>query len=152
MYYTGLKDDDAIEIDDKLYERKIEKRHNGQYRGRSSYNSTSWTGGSRRDPNAMELDIIQRKPKGKGMRGAKGHYARDYRGRKVRPQEQLNIMLVKEPIDEANDGRGAYDVSKLVKEPKTELDHKAMSWTGCYDDYYKTYESDKRASSSYYSR
>ena len=35
-------------------------------------------------------------------------------------------MLVKEPINEANDGRGAYDVLKLVKEPKTELDHKAM--------------------------
>ncbi|KAI6972294.1 hypothetical protein KC327_g18951, partial [Hortaea werneckii] len=91
MYYTGLKDDvkdelmrlggshdtlelmiqDAIEIDDKLYERKMEKRYNGQYRGRSSYNSTSWTRGARRDPDAMELDIIQRKPKGKGMRGAK---------------------------------------------------------------------------------
>ncbi|RMY33378.1 hypothetical protein D0864_16784 [Hortaea werneckii] len=49
-----------------------------------------------------------------------GHYVRDYRGRK------LNIILVKEPIDEANDGRGAYDVLKLVKEPKTELDYKAM--------------------------
>ncbi|RMY58082.1 hypothetical protein D0864_13418 [Hortaea werneckii] len=49
-----------------------------------------------------------------------GHYVRDYRGRK------LNIMLVKEPIDEANDRRGAYDVSKLVKELKTELDYKAM--------------------------
>ncbi|KAI7139258.1 hypothetical protein KC344_g9259 [Hortaea werneckii] len=57
-------------------------------------------------------------------------------------------MLVKEPIDEANDGRGAYDVSKLVKEPKTELDYKAMSWTGCYDDYYKTYESDKQAATT----
>ena len=195
MYYTGLKDDvkdelmrsgashdtlelmiqDAIEIDDRLYERKMEKRHNGQYRGRSGYNSTSWTGGSRRDPDAMELDIIQRKPKGKGMHGAKGkgkfqgnsnrgkkregpecynchkigHYARDCRGRKVRPQEQLNMMLVKEPIDEANDGRGAYDVSKLVKEPKTEPNHKAMSWTGCYDDYCKTHESDKQASGYY---
>ena len=77
MYYRGLKDDvkdklmrlgasydtlediiqDAIEIDDKLYERKIEKRYNGQYRGRSGYNPTSWTRGSRRDPNAMELDV-----------------------------------------------------------------------------------------------
>ncbi|KAI6787042.1 hypothetical protein KC361_g9587, partial [Hortaea werneckii] len=130
-------------------ERQQEKRHNGQYRGRSGYNPTSWTGGSRRDPDAMELDIIQRKPKGKGMRGAKGHYARDCRGRKVRPQEQLNMMLVKEPIDESNDGRGAYDVSKLVEEPKTEPNHKAMSWTGCYDDYCKTHESDKQASGYY---
>ncbi|KAI6813192.1 hypothetical protein KC342_g16956 [Hortaea werneckii] len=83
MYYRGLKDnvkdelmrsgaaqntldrmiEAAIEIDDKLYERQQEKRHNGQYRGRSGYNPTSWTGGSRRDPDAMELDIIQRKPK-----------------------------------------------------------------------------------------
>ncbi|RMY33848.1 hypothetical protein D0864_16751 [Hortaea werneckii] len=51
-----------------------------------------------------------------------GHYVRDYRGRK----EQLNIMLVKELINEANDRRGAYDVLKLVKEPKTELDYKAI--------------------------
>ncbi|RMY64884.1 hypothetical protein D0862_15304 [Hortaea werneckii] len=78
MYYRGLKDNvkdelmrssaaqdtlerliiAAIEIDNKLYERQQEKRHNGQYRGRSSYNPTSWTRGSRRDPNAMELDII----------------------------------------------------------------------------------------------
>ncbi|RMY97856.1 hypothetical protein D0860_08599 [Hortaea werneckii] len=58
-------------------------------------------------------------------------------------------MLVKEPIDEANDRRGAYDVSKLVKEPKTELDHKAMHWTGCYDDYCKTHELDKQASGYY---
>ncbi|KAI7529191.1 hypothetical protein KC343_g20323, partial [Hortaea werneckii] len=98
---------------------------------------------------AMELDIIQRKPKGKGTRGAKGHYARDCRGRKVRPQEQLNMMLVKEPIDESNDGRGAYDVSNLVEEPKTEPNHKAMHWTGCYDDYCKTHESDKQASGYY---
>ena len=78
MYYTRLKDDvkdelirlgasydtlelmiqDAIEINDRLYERKIEKRYNRQYRGRSSYNSTSQTRGSRRDPNTIELDII----------------------------------------------------------------------------------------------
>ena len=58
-------------------------------------------------------------------------------------------MLVKEPIDEANDRRGAYDVLKLVKELKTELDYKAMYQTGCYDDYYKTYKLDKLASSYY---
>ncbi|KAI7216675.1 hypothetical protein KC365_g13171 [Hortaea werneckii] len=181
MYHRGLKDNvkdepmrsgaaqdtpermiqAGIEIDDKLYERQQEKRHNGPHCGRSGYNPTSWTGGPRHDPDAMELDIIPRKPKVKGMRGAKGkgkfqgnsnrgkkregpecynchklgHYARDCRGRKVRPQEQLNMMLVKEPIDEANDGRGAYDVSELVEEPKTEPNHKAMDWTDCYDDY-----------------
>ncbi|RMY27836.1 hypothetical protein D0865_15916, partial [Hortaea werneckii] len=49
-----------------------------------------------------------------------GHYVRDYYGRK------LNIMLVKEPIDELNDRRGAYDVSKLIKELKTEPNYKAI--------------------------
>ena len=52
-------------------------------------------------------------------------------------------MLVKEPIDELNDRQGAYDVSKLVKELKPELDYKAIYQTGYYDDYYKTYELDK---------
>ena len=58
-------------------------------------------------------------------------------------------MLVKDPIDETNDGRGAYGVLKLVKEPKTEPNYKAMHWTGYYNDYCKTYELDKQASSYY---
>ena len=35
-------------------------------------------------------------------------------------------MLVKEPINELNDRRGAYNVSKLVKELKIELNYKAI--------------------------
>ena len=35
-------------------------------------------------------------------------------------------MLVKEPIDELNDRQGAYDVLKLIKELKTELNYKAI--------------------------
>ncbi len=46
----------AIEVDDKLYERTIEKKHN-QGTGRSGYATNSWTGGQRRrDPDAMEID------------------------------------------------------------------------------------------------
>jgi len=76
MYYRGLKDNvkdelmryradqstllnlmkAAIEVDDKLYERTIEKKHN-QGTGRSGYATNSWTGGQRRrDPDAMEID------------------------------------------------------------------------------------------------
>ena len=95
MYYRGLKDNvkdellrygaaqdtlerlmkAAIEVDDKLYERAIEKRHIGQFRGRSSYTSNGWTGGQqRRDPDAIELDATQGRPhKGQGNgKGARG--------------------------------------------------------------------------------
>ena len=144
MYYRGLKDNvkdqlmqygaaqdtlerlmkAAIEVDDKLYERFMEKRHTGQVRGRSGYASNGWTGGQqRRDPDAMELDATQGRPrKGQGRgKGAKGrgqaqdkkreglkcyncqkigHYARDCRSGKVRPQQsraayqrmEVNIM------------------------------------------------------------
>ena len=78
MYYRGLKDQikdelvrakvehalglsnlikQAIDIDDRLYERSIEKRHLGQSRGRTGYTSNSWTSRQqRRDPDAIELD------------------------------------------------------------------------------------------------
>lgn len=131
MYYRGLKDNvkdellrygaaqdtlerlmkAAIEVDDKLYERAMERRHTGQFRGRSGYASNGWTGGQqRRDPDAMELDATQGRPhkgqgNGKGARGKGkaqgkkreglkcyncqkiGHYARDCRSGKVRPQQ-----------------------------------------------------------------
>ena len=131
MYYRGLKDKvkdglmhygaatdtieqlakAAIEVDDKIYEREMEKRHTGQIRGRSGYASNGWTGGQqRRDPDAMELDATQGRPrkgqgKGKGAKGKGqaqgkkreglkcyncqriGHYARDCRSGKVRPQQ-----------------------------------------------------------------
>ncbi len=62
MYYKGLKDNvkdelvrtgknettnldtlikSSIDIDDRLYERAMEKRHTGQGRGRTSYVPTS---------------------------------------------------------------------------------------------------------------
>ena len=95
MYYRGLKDNVkdellrygatqdtlerlikvAIEVDDKLYERAIERRHTGQFRGRSGYASNGWTGGQQRyDPDAIELDATQGHPrKGQGRgKGAKG--------------------------------------------------------------------------------
>jgi len=94
MYYCGLKDNvkdelmrygadqstlllltkAAIEVNDKLYERAMEKKHN-QNIGRSGHAANGWTRGQRRrDPNAMEIDNTQERPKhqGQGGRHTKG--------------------------------------------------------------------------------
>ena len=53
----------AIEVDNKLYERTIEKKHNQGTR-RSSYATNGQTRGQRRrDPNAIEIDNTQERPK-----------------------------------------------------------------------------------------
>ncbi len=73
MYYRGLKDNvkdelmrygadqstllhmmkAAIEIDDKLYQRAREKKHNQDF-GRSGYATNGWTGDQRRrDPETI---------------------------------------------------------------------------------------------------
>jgi hypothetical protein len=163
MYYQGLKDNvkdelmrsaadqstlenmvkAAIEIDDRLYERQMEKRHTGQFRGRSGYNPNSWTErNSRRDPNAMELDATIKGPKRgkKGKNRAKkqdtkkregpkcyncqkpGHFARECRGRKVQPQ-QLNMAL-----RTTQTSKEECDVT--AEEPR----HNTLGWTACYDD------------------
>ena len=158
MYYNGLKDnvkdelmrtknldisslDDLIEaaivIDDKLYERAMEKRHSGSNRGRAGFPAHSWTGGgNRRDPDAMEIDVTQKRPK-KGKKGhskkgkqhargdtegpecynchKRGHYARDYRRKKmylrqvnITLRKEVNIMLYKS--DPTKEGRKAINI------------------------------------------
>lgn len=187
MYYRGLKESvkdelmryghdqstlanmmkAAIEVDDALYERFMEKRHTGQFRGRSGYATSGRTvGQQRRDLDAMELDSTQPRPrKGKdGGRGKQhapgkkrngpecynchkvGHYARDCRGKKMRPLQEVNVMSTSRDNDPPTDkGRGAYDTSHQTTK-ETDHKHAVLHWRFCYEDQCQTHYSSKRDS------
>ena len=92
---------DAIEIDDKLYERAMERRH---MRGGRTYALPGRSGGAGRgDP--MEIDNIQKgrskkrgggKKKSKGLKcwtcGKEGHMSKDCRGKNKVRRQQFNMM------------------------------------------------------------
>lgn len=144
MYRRGLKDnvkdelmrcggvldtldgliEEAIEIDDKLFERSMEKRHDGgtSGMGRSTFFSKSKNyrhdKRDQRDPyghTPMELDFTERKPKGKHFKGKRqhggkkaitcyscgkpGHMARDCRTKNMVYRPQLNV-LEKVPVQD----------------------------------------------------
>ena len=119
-----------IDLDDKLYERVMEKKYDGKPKGRAgTYSSrmpSSYTRGSsfgrgrRADGHAgivsMELNSTERPNKGKNLKTKRGnmkkdktcyscgkssHFAKDCRSRGMVPQRQINAMLRKK-LDEWN--------------------------------------------------
>jgi len=190
MYYRGLKDNvkdelmrygadqstllnlmkAAIEVDDKLYERTMEKKHN-QNIGRSGYATNGWTGGQRRrDPDAMEIDNTQERPKhqGRGGRHAKGnhqaqgkkreglkcyncqktgHYARDCRGRKVQPQQRkAEFQPYEVNVMTKTENKSPIVTTCDEHDTVAKKDHASLHWTFCYEDSCTTHWSCKSGS------
>ena len=119
-----------IDLDDKLYERAMEKKYDEKSKGRaetySSRLSSSYSRGLNFDRGRrvdefveivlMELDFTIRFNKGKNPKAKRGnmkkdktcyscdkssHFAKDCRSRGMMPQRQINVMLKKE-LDEWN--------------------------------------------------
>ena len=129
----------AIKIDDRLYERAMEKRHITGNRiialpGRSGSGKTY----DRGDP--MELDNTEKRhprKKGQGPRksdmkcyacGLPGHIARNCRSKNKVQRKQFNVIQRDEP------------------------DHAVMSWTACYDHKCRVHLSEKEGSGWYPTR
>jgi hypothetical protein len=151
---------EAIRIDDMLYERQMEKRH---VLGRpTGYSPRGGTGGYNRDRgDPMELDATikrgkPRKGKGKGNKkggikcyscGKLGHMKKDCRTNKVQRQ-QINMVQTISP-ETINFGRGMYDTSCLEETKAKDREHACLSWTACYDDDCRVHLSDKQGSGWY---
>ena len=146
----------AIGIDNRLYERRAEKkghfvpRVQPKYtanfgRGGKRYQSTSW--GSHAGP--MDLDATRhdsRKKKGSGKCfncGQPGHYAnkcpKPKKSWKPVPERRANVA-------ERDDTPRLTPLDVKVAFDQAEVDHKSLSWTACYNDNCITHQSDKLGS------
>jgi hypothetical protein len=131
----------TIEIDDNLYERAMERRHDIAPRGKSGYvpyrSNNNFKGkkfnrnNQYQDPYGpmpMELDVTEgrrsqgkKQFKGKSQMtcyacNQKGHMARDCRSKNKVPRRQFNVTQKKPTGTHGSDH------------------HEILSWTECYDD------------------
>ncbi|THY39196.1 hypothetical protein D6C98_10097 [Aureobasidium pullulans] len=161
----------SITIDDDLYERAMEKRHDVAPRGRAGYvpyrASNNFNKGNKRNqyqdpygPMPMELDVTEgrrsngkKQFKGKSTMtcygcGKKGHMARDCHSKNKVPRRQFN-MTQRRPEEPT---RNEPEEPKPEPEPLKQDRHGLLSWTACYDDSCLIHYSSKMGSGWFPSR
>lgn len=146
----------AVRIDNRLYERRMEKqgrRNNESWKPKNNNRFQPDMSKRRQNPSTMyghtghsgpmELDATQKRPKGKCYScGKEGHFARDCRSKqsfnKV-PERQVSATKEIVGFQERND----------ITPPEGQATHNNLSWTACYNDECHTHRPDKETSGWY---
>lgn len=167
----------ATKIDDRAWERKMEKSQGrGGYPDSKYQNNKSNQGRQRRHPDAMDWEAnAVVKPHGKSKFapkkaskpkltkeqserfkrgeclncGTKGHYARECRktGKQVNMAEKPASQAPNKPEEDSTSNTKTEDNYDISD--KRHPNHANISWTGCYDDYCFTHKSEKDGSGWY---
>lgn len=158
----------AIDIDDKLYERAMEKKYSFNPRG--SYGFHGGIKGDNRSFDPMDLSATQRrrkpgpkkqmnkKVKGKGLIcyacGKEGHMARDCRSKGKVPRTQFNhvsrspkeLNVVQLSRNSVGQFMSKEKAAKVANHDPRTLDEGAI----CFDDNCEAHEADKRKGDHHY--